>query len=272
VPARRGPDGRVLERLDFLLLAPFGWSHDVYRPYLDELSRFGRVTYVDLPRVQELTGLSGFGTSIPTYPVKKLVRALEELRSELGKRKVVILGEGATGWIAERYAISYPKRTAGVVVLNGYLDAASYAAALGRLTRSPVPAERWVAKTLTNPNSGHEEATYRRIQRIMLTADLADPRDSRAYLLWKEAQDPQGFVRVPHLKFPERAKFVTPTLFFFGALSRLSGYPERARIEKHFPNRIIAPLTRSRGFPYVSEYGEFYRILEGFLSHYGLIK
>ncbi|MHC4469983.1 MAG: HEAT repeat domain-containing protein [Planctomycetota bacterium] len=272
VPARRGPDGRVLERLDFFLLAPFGWSHDVYRPYLDELSRFGRITYVDLPRVRELTGQSGFGPSIPTYPVKKLVRALEELRAELGKRKVVVLGEGATGWIAERYAITYPKRTGGVVILNGYVDAASYAAALGRLSRSPVPAERWVAKTLTDPNSGHEEATYRRLVRIMLTSDLADPGDSRAYLLWKDSQDPQGFARVPHIQFSARAKFETPTLFFFGAQSRLSGFPERSRIEKHFPKRIIAPLTRSRGFPYVSEYAEFYRILEGFLSHYGLLK
>src|SRR5690606_19213602 len=127
-------------------------THDVYRPWLDELSRYGRVTYVKLPRIQELTGSSGYGEAVPPYPVGRLVRALEELREELGKRRVVLVGEGATGWIVQAYGVRYPKRTAGMIVLNGYVDVASYAAALGRLAVSPTPAERWVAATLTHQN------------------------------------------------------------------------------------------------------------------------
>ena len=45
----------------------------------------------------------------------------------------------------------------------------------------------------------------------------------------------------------------------------------RLRIREHFPNNIIAVMAKSRGFPYLSEYDEFYRVLEGFLSYYGLI-
>jgi pimeloyl-ACP methyl ester carboxylesterase len=271
VPSRR-PGDPATEKIDILVLAPFGWTHDAFRPWLDELSRFARVTYVKLPRLEELTGDSGYGAAVPEYPVSALVKALEALREELGKRRVVLLAEGAAGWIAERYAVSFRDRTAALVILNGYLDAPAYAAALLRFARSPTPAERFAAETLLNRNGvAHDRAAYRAIARVLLTADLADPWDSWGYLLWTRAQDPQGFASVPDLRFRDRMKLETPACFFFGAGSRLTGFPEAPRIREHFPNNIIAVMAKSRGFPYLSEYDEFYRVLEGFLSYYGLI-
>jgi pimeloyl-ACP methyl ester carboxylesterase len=272
VETRRSPGPGAERRPDILVLAPFGWTHDVYRPYLDELTRFARVTYVNLPKVNEITRHSGYGSSVPVYPVAKLVRALEELREELGRKKVVILAEGATGWIAERYAVSHPRRTAGLVILNGYVDSASYAQALSRLTRSPTPAERWAALTLLNQNAvPHDERAHRQIARVLLTADLMEPTDSRGWLLWKNAQDPQGFATVPDLRFHDRTRIETPVAFFFGGQHRLSGYFEAERIRTHFPNNVIAVLHKSRGFPYVSEYDEFYRVLSGFFTYYKLL-
>lgn len=273
VPTRTPADGgkKPKEELEFFVLPPFGFDHDVYRPYLDELSRFGRVTYVNLPPVQELTGLSGYGEAIPTYPVKKLVKALEELRKELGKNRVVVLGEGASGWIAEAYAILHRDRTAGLVVLNGYVDSASYAAALGRLLRSRSESEHWLAETLTNQNDvPHDEAAYRVLTRIQITMDLDEPTDSRGYLLWKNARDPQGFATVPDIRLSPRTTFDTPALFYWGQQSHLTGLPEGQRLRVNFPNSILAPLLKSRGFGYVTEYDEFYRILEGFLDYYRL--
>ncbi len=269
VPPRRSPRGKPL--LDIFVLAPLGWTHDVYRPYLDDLTKYARVTYVRLPRMQDLTGQTGYSGAAPTYPVGDLVKALEGLREELGKNRVVLLASGATGWIAERYAISYPKRTAALMILNGYVDVRSYALALGRLARSPNPAERFVALTLTNQNDvEHNESAYRQIARVLLTAGLMDPRDSRGWLLWTRARDPQGFVTVPDLRFSARARIETPALFFFGGAYRLSGYAEAEMIRTHFPNNIIAVMHESRGNPFVSEYEEFYRIIEGFLDYYGL--
>ncbi len=269
VPPRLSPGGKPL--LEIFVLAPLGWTHDVFRPYLDELTKYARVTYVRLPRIQDLTGQSGYRGSAPTYPVGDLVKALEELRQELGKNRVVLLAEGATGWIAERYAIQYRKRTAAVIILNGFVDVRSYARALGRLGQSPNPAERWVAQTLTGQNDvEHDEPAHRQIARVMLTAKLMDARDSNAYLLWTRARDPQGFVTVPDLRFNARAKIETPILFFFGGAHRLSGFGEAEMIRRHFPNNVIAVMHESRGFPYISEYEEFYRVIEGFLDYHGL--
>jgi pimeloyl-ACP methyl ester carboxylesterase len=269
-PGESGPG----ESLDIFVLPPLGYGHDVYRPYLDELTRFGRVTYVKLPNIRDLTGASGFGDAVPTYPVGKLVKALEELRQELGKNRVLIFASDATGWIAEAYGIKYRQRTAGLVILNGYLDRQSYARAIIGLSKDPRahPAERWVGETLSGQNDDpHDEETYRRIVRIRLTMSVVEPTDSRAYRLWRDAQDPQGFVGVPDIRFNPRAKMDLPVLFVWGAQSRLSGFPDAERIRYHFPNSICAPLLESRGFPYVSEYDEFYRVLEGYLERFGLL-
>jgi len=266
---RRTPEEK--NGLDIFILAPLGWSHRVYRPYLNELTKFGRVTYVKLPRIQDLTGSSGYGPTAPVYPVRKLVKAIEELREEFGRSRVVIFAEGATGWIAERYAVRYPKRTAGLIILNGYLDKASYAMALARLTRSPVKDERWAALTLLGQTTDrHDEPTYRRVALTMLTARLPVAADILGHLLWERAQDAQGFVTVPEIKFHDRARIDIPTLFFFGGKSRLSGYGDAARIRKHFPKNVIAVMLESRGFPYVTEYDKFYDVLGRFFAYYDL--
>jgi pimeloyl-ACP methyl ester carboxylesterase len=262
--------------LEIFVLAPLGWSHDVFRPWLDELSRFGRVTYVKLPRIDDLTGSSGYGESAPTYPVSKLVKALEELRKELygkrkGKNQVVIFAEGAAGWIAERYAISYRKRTAGLVILNGWIDAESYVKAIARMARSPRGSERWAALTLMNQTKDpHDRATYRRISRVLLTTRLADRADLSAWLLWSRAQDPQGFVTVPQIKLGDRFRLEIPTVFFFGANDRRSGFLDAERIRTHFPKNVIAVMGKSRGFPFADEYEKFYDVLDRFFEYYGL--
>src|SRR6185503_15127384 len=80
---------RRANRPDLFVLAPFGWTHDWFRPYLDEAAEFVRITYVTLPTVQEVTGSSGFGPSIPTYPVERLAAALDALREKQGKEKII---------------------------------------------------------------------------------------------------------------------------------------------------------------------------------------
>ncbi|MEN8149319.1 MAG: hypothetical protein ABFS86_05815 [Planctomycetota bacterium] len=271
VATRRRPEGGEEDHLDIFVLAPLGWSHRIYRPWLNELTRFGRVTYVNLPRIQDLTGSSGYGPKAPTYPVERLVKALEKLREELGRNRVVLFAEGATGWIATRYAVRHTKRTAGLIVLNGYLDKASYALALGRLARSPMPGERWAALTLMGQTPDeHDEPCHRRVGLTMLTGRLPTPSDLLGHLFWERARDPQGFVTVPEMKLKERAKIEIPSLFYFGGKSRMSGYGDAARIRKHFPNNVIAVMLESRGYPYVTEYDKFYEVMERFFEYHGL--
>lgn len=265
------------KRPELFVLAPFGYDHGYFRPYLDEASRFIRPVYVTLPSVQEVTGRSGYGVSVPVYPVVKLARALDELRESRDKDRIVILATGATAWIAETYAKRHERHTAGLVLMNTWLDAPAYSAALQRLANDGTPHEAWVADTLMGerPND-HSPATSERMRRILLTHSLADRRETEASRLFTDAARQHGFVTVPPLRFTRHTKIEVPTLFTFPdpELSPLSGATDEdlRRIRQSFRHEanIIAVLRDTRGLGHVEDPEEFLRILQAFLERAGL--
>lgn len=269
VPARRTADGRKAPAL--FVLAPFGWTHDYFRPCLDPLRETFDVSYIRLPSVRELTGLSGFGDTIPTYPVDRLARAFEALRKDRGVERVVLLGEGPAAWIAETYARDYAPRTAGLLLLNGWLDAASYAAALQRMAGAGNADEAAVARSLLGLEPGaRDEREDRWMARVSLTHRLMDRSDLLGHLLWTRAQDPQGFASVPPLRLDRRTRIEVPTLFVFPASSPMSGHFEGQRVRDAFPKGLVAALEDTKGLSWVDRHDELFRVVKGFVERYGL--
>ena len=263
-------------RPDLFVLAPFGYSHDYFRPYLDEASAFVRITYVTLPTIQEISGTSGYGRSIPVYPVDKLARALDSLRKSKGKERVIVMAAGPVAWIAERYAMRYKKSIAGLVLVNGWLDRQSYGAAITRLLHEGTASERWAAGLLLGEfESDHSPDEGRRLRRIFLTHGLVDRRDSEAWRLWKTATRDHGFVTVPPIDFTRHVKIETPTLFTFPGDSPLGGGSDadlrRIRASFRKPPPITAVMRDARGMTHFEDPAEFLRVLKGFLDYAGLL-
>jgi pimeloyl-ACP methyl ester carboxylesterase len=271
-----GGGGSDRERPELFVLAPFGYTHEWFRPYLDEAAQWVRITYVTLPTVQEVTGASGYGRSIPVYPVDKLAKALDALRKRHRKEHVVVMAAGPVAWIAERYALRYPKRVAGLVLVNGWLDRSAYAAALMRLDAEGTASERWATSLLLGEvEFDHTPAEGRRMRRIFLTHALNDRRDSEAWRLWKTAAREHGFVTVPPLDFTRHVKIEIPTLFTFPDDSPFGGgTPEdlrRIRASFRKPPPITAVMRDSRGLSHIEDPEEFLRVLRGYLRHADLI-
>jgi len=265
------------ERPDLFVLAPFGFSHDFFRPYLDEAAAFVRITYVTLPTIQEISGASGYGRSIPVYPVNKLARALDSLRKSKDKERVIVMAAGPVAWIAERYAMRYKKHIAGLVLVNAWLDSPAYAAAITRLSHQGTASEKWAARLLLGEfDSEHSPAEGVRLRRIFLTHGLTDRRDSEAWRIWNSAARESGFVTVPPIAFDRHTKIEIPTLFMFPGDSALGGGTDedlrRIRASFRKPPPITAVMRDSRGMTHVEEPAEFLRVLEGFLDYAGLLK
>jgi len=263
-------------RPDLFVLAPMGWTHDWFRPYLDEADEFLRITYVTLPTIQELTGSPGFGPSVATYPVEKFAAALDKLREQLGKDRVVLMADGATAWIAEKYGLKYAKHLAGLVLVDGWLDSAAYAQALMRLAQQGNATEQWAVGQLTG--QGRNDADEARIlRRVFLTSALTDPRDSEAYRIWRDASHESGFCVVPDLAFDRHVKIEIPTCFCFPDPDEQpmsgGGADDLARIRLSFkkPPPITAVMRESRGFAHVEEPEKFLGVLEGFLKAAGIV-
>lgn len=267
---------RRANRPDLFVLAPSGWTHAWFRPYLDEAAELLRITYVTLPTVQELTGSPGYGPSLPTYPVEKLSRALDELRAKLGKDRIVVLAEGSTAWVAEKYGLKYAKHTAGLVLVDGWLDSTAYAQALGRLAAQGNATEKWAAGQLTGAGANDKEEE-RLLRRVFLTSALQEPRDSEAYRLFRDARREDGFVIVPSLAFDRHTRIEIPTCFYFPdpEVQPLSGgtADDLSRIRDSFkkPTPVTAVMRESRGMAHVEDPREFLRVLEGWLRASGIV-
>jgi pimeloyl-ACP methyl ester carboxylesterase len=268
---------RRANRPDLFVLAPFGWTHDWFRPYLDEAADFVRITYVTLPTIQEMTGASGYGPVVATYPVDRLSTALDALREKQGKERIVILADGPTAWIAEKYGLRYPKHTAGLVLVNGWLDSPAYVEALRRLYAQGNDSDRWAVSQLTG--SGKNDAEEGRLlRRVFLTASLQEPRDSEAFRLWRDASHEAGFCTVPDLAFDRHTKVEIPTCFYFpdpDVQPFSGGTPDDlARIRQSFkkPTPVMAVMRDSRGFAHVEDPAEFLRVLKGFLTAAGILE
>lgn len=269
VPARRPTDGSRRRRL--FVLAPFGWTHDLFRPHLEPLNEIFTVSYIRLPSVRSLTGSSGYGSSIPAYPADRLARAFEALRKAQGAEEVVLLAEGPAAWIAEAYALAHPRRTAGLILLNGWVDAPSYAAALERMAGRGSEEERAVARSLMGVDpSRRDEAEERWMARTSLTHRLADRSDLVGHLLWTRTRDPQGFASVPPVVFTRQVRIEAPALWVFPGGSPLSGHPEAPRIRDSFPRALFATMDESRGLPFIDAHDEFHRIVRGFVERNAL--
>ncbi len=270
VAARRGPGAPG--RPAVFVLAPFGWTHDLWRPHLDALEDLFAVSYVRLPTLRELTGLSGYGGEIGVYPADRLARALEALRKDRGVKRVLVVADGPACWIAELYALAYPESTAGLVLVNGWLDAASYGAALERLaTESRDPDERAAADSLRGLAPGaRDEREDRWLGRVFLTQRLLDRADLLGHWFWSRAREPQGFAVVPPLRLDRRRRIEAPTLFVFPGASPLSGHPDAQRVRDAFPSGIVATLDDTKGFPFVDRHDEFHRVVRGFVDRFGL--
>ena len=87
------------------------------------------------------------------------MRALDRFRATLNIDRFVVLAHGASGWIAMRYAVTYPKRCAGLVLLDTSLDKQAYAEALQRALDLPEPPRfelwfLWADRVVVPPTMG----------------------------------------------------------------------------------------------------------------------
>lgn len=270
VPTKKGAP--VPRPPHILVLPAFGFTTAAFGPYLLPLRDRAFITWVRLPGVQELTGRSGYGDDLPEYPVDRLVRALEAFRASLKIDRFLLLANGASGWIALRYAVTHPDRCSGLVLIDTHLDKLAYADALRRGAARGDANERFVAKTLLRQTSARfDEGTLSKLHAIGLAAGFTDPADLEIAWLYHRARDPQGFATVPEIAWSRHRKIDVPALFVTSASSAFSGHVDAERIQRIFPRSMVAPIRETRAMPYVEENAKFHEIVAAFLQRFGLV-
>lgn len=252
-----------------LVLPTFGMTAAEYGAYLLPLRAKAALTWARLPSVQELTGKSGYGEDVPVYPVDRLVTALDLFRTTLGIDRFVILAQGASGWIAMRYAVLHPRRVAGLILIDTALDRQAYGEALRRGSAKGDARERFTADTLLHRNNVPLNAvTLDRLQVYSLEAAFRSRADMEIAQLYHRARAPQGFATVPDIAWSRHARVEVPALFLYSAQSIFSGHCDAERIQRHFPNAMVAPIREARAKPYIEANEKFHAIVDTFLARF----
>ncbi len=91
-----------------------GLSHDYLLPYLAKLAETNLVIFYD----QRGCGLSMDEINSDSIQIETFVEDLEAIRSELGLKKITILGHSWGGFLAMKYAIAYPEFVHKLILLN----------------------------------------------------------------------------------------------------------------------------------------------------------
>lgn len=113
------PDGKIYYEQEgqglplVLINGGPGGTHHFFHPYFSQLKDHAQIIYYD----QRGTGKSSAGDTGKTYTIKQAVEDLESLRKALKLEKWVVLGSSYGGLLAQYYALTYPDRVAGLILV-----------------------------------------------------------------------------------------------------------------------------------------------------------
>lgn len=246
-----------------------GATHHYFHPTFSRAARFAQVVYYD----QRGCGLSTYNPGAG-YTVEQAVDDLDRLRDELGCERWVVLGHSWGGLVAQRYALTYPERVAGLVLVCAELG---FEAPLG-------------------PGREYEfisEQEQERIRAIQAREDLTLPQlvyNAMRNGDWKRQDhykpSPEKFARMAlyewchdtrfrqHVRERERlgtdgafAGCPIPTLLIESAwdLTWNSAKPEV--LHANHPGAQLVLFNASGHSPFDDEPTRFFGVLRAFLSH-----
>lgn len=89
-----------------------GATHHYFHPHFSKASSFSKIIYYD----QRGCGQSDYRKN-SNYSIYQTVEDLDRLRSKLGIKDWIVLGHSFGGLIAQLYALCFPKRTKGLILV-----------------------------------------------------------------------------------------------------------------------------------------------------------
>jgi 3-oxoadipate enol-lactonase len=104
-------EGGIGDTPALLLVHGMGTGADAWQPQLDHFAEHVRVLAPDLP---------GYGDSAGPFSIPRSVAALRAVLDERGIGQAVLCGLSVGALVSLRFALSYPERVAGLVVVAGF--------------------------------------------------------------------------------------------------------------------------------------------------------
>ncbi|MER2060448.1 MAG: alpha/beta fold hydrolase [Niallia sp.] len=272
------PDGPIMRQkpVCFVLHGGPGGDHTLYKPYLTPLSEMMQLVYID-------NRGSGFSDEGPqsTYTLENNVEDVESLREYLGLEKIVILGQSYGGITALSYAVKYPNRIAGLVLITTSSSHRFLERSKQVLEEKGTQEQKLVAE---NALSGAFESNEEYYNYLAVTGSLyshsvkANPtqeeiqmmQDAMArckvcYQAANEGFRELGFLRSYDVT-DQLQKITSPTLIITGRHNWIAPVQESLEMANKLPNNELVIFEQSSHNVMSDEYNLFLSTVQDFVA------
>ena len=221
-----------------------GWTCDEssWKEQMPALSKSSRVITLDLPG----HGKSGMPKA---FSMELFARAIEAVRAEAKVEKAVLVGHSMGTPVIRKYALMYPDRVSGLVIVDGLVQ---LPAAGGQLGRGPIPAMALAGReTMVKGMFG--PATTPALQQHILKMMLRAPEATAVGAMnatWDTSQWSDQ-------------KITVPVLAVFAGTRALAS--EQA-VKTLYPNADYRTIPETAHFLMMEKPAEFNRMLAAFVD------
>jgi proline iminopeptidase len=260
-----------------------GNTQQSFHPFFGQASDFARVIYYD-PRG---TGDSDWTPGPDGYSAEQAVEDLDGLRAALGIDRWVVLGWSFGGLLAQRYALRYPRRVAGLVLVSTSVPMdADVGDSDGRRYMSPVEQEtiralyRDGVRTIVPVHS--EELDLAETRRLVYRAYLNGEWKRQFFFRpsfermaqvarWEWVHDRDYTTRVASSGFARDLTgafrdWTTPTLIVEGEWDPEWGPAKPRVLREQFPHAEVVVLHGASHHAFAERPVRFFGLLERFIS------
>jgi proline iminopeptidase len=250
-----------------------GWgsSSDIYIASMKPLEEQFTIVYLDTRG----TGRSERPKTFKEYTSKHFAGDLDALRCLIGAKRIWIMGHSAGGMIALHYALAYPNRTKGLLILDSLADGQDEFSTKELEVRWQAlkehPPFRPIVDALTDVSwCDQDEAQFMENTRkgMPLYFSTKDAFE-KAYAAFKTGWDSTtlsydalkgtctssslDFSLVDHL-----GQIKCPTLLVVGANDYICSLKEAQRLHLGLPNSKLLVIEKAGHFPWIEQPEEFF--------------
>jgi pimeloyl-ACP methyl ester carboxylesterase len=228
------------------------WLHDTFgnrwSPGQDELAKHVHLLAPTLPGFEDAAALEQVDGP------EDVVFWLDDLLAALPLTRPIALGCGLGGWMLAEYAVRYPERLGGMILVNPYglelpgaLAGDEFALTPGQLRPLVFPDPESDLALAWLPDTEPPERLERTLRARVAAARLA----------WQFPYNPKLLGRLPRAR--------VPTLVVWGDGDRLLPRQHAEAYVQHLPDARLAVIPAAGHYPYLTTPGELTREVAAFV-------
>lgn len=281
--------------LEVLILPDLGKSDEYWYPYIFELNKTFKCSFIQLPdctRMKNLKYMKDRANQVDKtafdYPLRQLVDVFEERRQRSKQKKVGLIAHGVSGWVAMEYLRLHPDKIAFAIIMNTWSGQNSHEAGRNQMYswKGKDPAYKWYAENLIYDPSGKVGSeSLDKSQKMWASTGLfrRQAGDIRAlepifYAVMKEyrvAQESSQRILVPDFEFAVKnkgKKIGTPVLFIHGRKDPMFIAKDGNDYKRTFTKMHWEIFENSGSTPWVDEPQAFFDAISSLMKKHKIIE